>query len=250
MTGSALNTLINYYCKTNDTVFTQADKLVLVNLIKDELANLISLRNEQVWVMPAAFDLVASSVTAREYGFPTDILNHIITVELALDTTIPTVFVPCVPYPGGMQRLLRELNGITEAKITNLFNNEQPKYVLMRNSIYVLSGTITALTDGGKLRYRLYPADLANLSGSTDLSLDPTTSSFGFPKGFHELLARKVGINWKSSKPKPIPLSALDLLYKQDLGDALDGVSESDLGAEIVGSLPSEDSPSQLGSNC
>lgn len=249
MTGTQLAALIRKYTGTNSTTYTDSDVLVDVNNVKDEFGGLISKRNENLFIIPATFDLVASSVTAREYSFPTDILNHLATVELALDTSQATVFVLCRPFPGGLQRLVRELDGITEAKITNYFNNQHPYYIITRNSLYLLSGTISALSAGGKIRYRLFPADLANLSGTTGLEIDPTTSSFGMPKTFHELWARRVSIIFKSSKQKPIPLSSLEKVYEQDLGRALSVISEVDLGEEIVGSLPKEDSPSQLGAN-
>ena len=249
MTGANLITRIRYLTKTTSVSLTDADALPLVNSVKDEIAGLISQRNEQLFVIPSTFDLVASSVTAREYALPDDILSNLMTVELALDTASPTVFVACLPYPGGMQRLLRNLNGITEAKITTEFTNSNPFYIKMRRSIYILSGTVSALADGGKIRYRLYPADLANLTGVADLNVDPTTTSFGMPKNFHELWARRVGIIWKQGRPKPIPLSDFEKLYDRDMESALDSISDDDYAEEIIGSLPEGDSPSQLGAN-
>ena len=132
MTGANLITRIRYLTKTTSVSLTDADALPLVNSVKDEIAGLISQRNEQLFVIPSTFDLVASSVTAREYALPDDILSNLMTVELALDTASQTVFVACLPYPGGMQRLLRNLNGITEAKITTEFTNSNPFYIKMR----------------------------------------------------------------------------------------------------------------------
>ena len=249
MTGTQLATRIRKYTGTTSTTYTDAQALADVNVVKDEIAAQIAQRNPQKFIIPATFDLVASTVTAREYSFPSDVLNHIVTLELALDTAQPTVFVPCTPYPGGLQKLLRDLNGITEAKITNLFTNEEPHYVLQRDGILILSGTISALSGGGKLRYRLYPADLASLSGSTDLSLDPTTTSFGMPKNFHELWARRTSIFYKTMRPNPMPLSALEKVYETDLKVQLDAISESDLGGEDFGWLPPGDSASELGAN-
>ena len=249
MTGTQLAALVGKYTGTTSVTYTDATLLVDANNTKDELSNHIIKRNEQLFIIPATFDLVASSVTAREYSFPNDILNQLVTVELALDTSQSTVFIPCLPFPGGMQRLLRQIDGITEAKITANFTNNRPYYVIQRNSIYILSGTISALSAGGKIRYRLYPADLANLTGTSELNIDPTTSSFGIPKSFHELWARRVSIIFKSSKQKPIPLSPLEKNYENDLENALNSISESDLGEEIRGFLPSSDSPSVLGSS-
>ena len=254
MTGTQLLTLIRKYTGTTSGTLTEASALVDVNNVKDDLGAKISERNEQLFVIPATFDLVVSSVTAREYSLPSTILNQLVTVEIALDTSDATIFKVCRPYPGGMQRLVRNLDGITEAKITASFTNDTPYYIKMRNSIYFLTGSITsthasASNARGKIRYRKFPADLANLTGSTDLSVDPTTTTFGIPKSFHELWARRVSIIHKSSKQKPIPLSALELRYDTDLKDALDSISDDDLGEEEFGFLPDEDSASALGQN-
>ena len=248
MTGTQLATLIRKKTKTTTATYTDAELLLDVNNVKDELSSLIAKRNEQMFMMTVLDNLVASATT-RKYALPTDMLNNIFTIEAALDSAQPTVFVPVLSYPGGLQRLLRNLDGITEAKITNYFTNEQPRYILEGNDLMILSGTITALANGLKIKYRLYPADLANLTGSTDLSLNPTTTSYGIPKNFHELWARRVSIVWKSDRPKAVPLSALELNYKEDLKEQLDAISESDYGEEIIGSLPAEDSPANLGQN-
>lgn len=253
MTGTALATLIREITKTNSTTLTDATLLVHANNVKNELSPQIAKKNEQLFVIPATFDLVASSVSAREYPLPSTMMNQLITVELALETDA-THFVVCWPYPGGRQRLVRNINGITEDNIQGNFTNSHPYYIKIRNGIYILSGEITstiasASNARGKIHYRKYPSDLANLSGLTDLSIDPSTTTFGIPISFHELWARRVSIIWKSGRPSPVPLSALELAYESDLNKALDFISIDDLGDEVRGFLPAEDSPSQLGAN-
>lgn len=224
-----------------------------VNSVKNDLSAEISKRNEQLFIIPATFDLVVSTVTAREYSLPSTILNQLATVELALNESDATKFIVCKPYPGGLQRLVRELDGITETNVTGLFTNDTPHYYKTRNGIYILTGTInstiaSASNARGKIRYRKFPGDLANLTGTAELYLDPTTTTFGVPLSFHELWARRVSIIYKSSRPKPIPLSELEKIYERDLERALASISSDDLGEEIRGFLPREDSPSQLGS--
>jgi hypothetical protein len=255
MTGAELNTRINKYVGSTDTTFTQAVKLPIVNSVKDEFAAEIVKRNEQLFMMTNTDDLVASSVTAREYALPDDLLGHIFTVEAALDVDDATVFIPALPYTGGLQQLIRNLNGITETKITDAFTNEEPKYILTRRGIYLLSASITAAlvtsngTNGLKVRYRLYPADLANLTGSTGLHVDPTTTSFGVPLAVHELWARRVSIIWKSSRPKPIELSPLEKDFEKDFEKALDLISDDDYGKEEFALLPESDNAENLGAN-
>ena len=254
MTGTALATLVREYTKTDSNTFTDATLLVHLNNVKNELAPQIAKKNEQLFIIPATFDLVASSVTAREYPLPSTMLNQLATVELALDADDATIFYICRSFPGGMQRLIRELGGITELNITGYFTNTNPYYIKTRNGIYILTGSITssiatASNARGKIRYRKVPADLANLTGIVDLSVDPSNITFGMPLSTHEIWARRVSIIFKSSRPKPIPLSALELNYEKDLDKALDAISIDDLGDEIRGFLPSSDSPSVLGQN-
>lgn len=255
MTGTQLATLIRRYTGTTSTTYTDANVLVDVNNVKDEFSAEIVKRNEQLFMITATDDLVASSVTAREYALPDDLLGHIFTVEATLDESDSSVFIPVLPYPGGLQALLRNIDGITETKITNQFTNEEPKYVLTRRGIYLLSATIDSDlvssngTDGLKIRYRLYPADLANLTGTTGLHVDPTTTSFGIPLAFHELLARRVSIIWKSSRPKPIELSSLEKDFDKDFKKALDLISDDDYGREEFGLLPDADDSAHLGND-
>lgn len=249
MTGTQLTTRIRYLTKQDSVTLADADLLPIVNTVKDAFAEEIIKRNEEYFIIPAFQDLVASTVTVREYPLPDDLLSQLATVELALDTSNPTVYIACLPFKGGLQRLVRELNGITESKITNYFTNQAPQYYLTRRGIYILSGTISALSNGLKIRYRLYPADLANLTGSTDLSIDPTTTSFGLPKQFHELWARAVSIEWKGAHPGSVPLSEKEKNFANDFQAKLDSISDDDLGAETFGFLPVEDSPQNLGAN-
>lgn len=210
--------------------------MIYANDAKNELASLISKRNKSLFMMTDTQNLVASTVTAREYSYPSSVLNNLFTVELALDTSDATVFVFCEPYPGGFARLSREINGITELKITNNFDNTNPRYVKTRNGIYILSGTIAATTNGLKIRYRLYPADLAtaDLSGSTDLSVDPSTTTFGMPKQFHDLWVRRTSIGWKGDHPGAVPLSPLEQRYDKDLEDQLVAIQEDDFAEDFV----------------
>ena len=250
MTGSELNTIIRRYTGTDTTSYTAANCLLDVNNIKNDFAARIAQRNEEAFIIPTLYDLVASSITAREYPLPDDMLSHIATVEIAVDSAIsPLGYVPVRPYPGGLQSALVNTGGLTEAKIIQVFTNTKPFYFITRKGIYILSGTLSAVTSGLKVRYRLYPADLANLSGSTGLHVDPTTTSFGMPLQFHELWARAVSILWKSQRPKPMPLSKKELDFDNDFELALQAFEENDLAEEHIGSLPSADSPSVLGAN-
>jgi len=238
MTGTQLAALIRYKTKTNSTTFTDADMLPLVNTFKDEISSMIVERNNGMFLVPTTFNLVASS-TSREYALPDDLLNRMQKLELKFTSSDAR-------QPA---RYLKDWQGSeTESEIVKSFSNAKGgfAYVIRRRALLILSGTIIAVTDGGRLWYHSYPADLANLSGVTGLEVDPSTTTFGFPRQFHELLARRVSIEYKGSKPKPIPLNAMEKNYEVDLKVQLDAVARVDNSAEIIGDdLP----PEQTGDN-
>lgn len=233
MTGTQLNALINYKAHTTDTTFTQADKLVLVNIFKDEIASMIVERNNGMFLIPQTFDLVASS-TSREYFLGDDLLNRLHKVEIKFasgDARKPAKYIK--DYAGSE----------TESEIVKVFSNTYPNfaYTIRRRALFLLSGTVTAVTGGGRIWNHIFPADLANLTGSTDISVDPSTTSFGFPRQFHELLARRVVIERKGRQPKPIPLTEKERTYETDLKVQLDAIAHIDNSGEIVGSLPPDE---------
>ena len=87
-----------------------------------------------------------------------------------------------------------------------------------------------------------YPADFTVLSGSTDMATDPSATTFGFLRQFHELLARRVSIEYKGSQPKPLLLNRHEQNYENDLKIQLDAISHTDNSAEIIGnSLPASE---------
>jgi len=228
-------------------VLSAATLLVLANESKNDLAEKIVERNPQYFTISALFDLVASSVTAREYPWPDDILSRIVTVEADMTGNSPLKYIPLKPYPGGMERLVDNIGGITEANIIANFSNDDANqansggawYVQTRRSIYILSAAIVAVTNGGKIRYRAYPADLANLTGSTGLHLDPTDTTFGMPLQFHNLWVDLAVIKYKTERPNPLPLSELDKQYPVRLEEALRSIGLDDQRGEMFGTLPS-----------
>lgn len=224
MTGAELNTLINEKCGTNDTTFPQARKLRLVNIFLKEIASKIVARNSGYFLIPATFDLVANQ---REYSFPDGLVDRMHKLELKFSSTsarFPSIY------------MKDYLGSETESEIVNQFGNEegQFRHTIRRRAVFILSGTIPNVTGGGRLWYHQYPADLANLVGTTDLSIDPSTTTFGLPTDFHELLARRVAIEWKGSRPKPMALNATEKNYQIDLKAALDDIAHPDNSGEII----------------
>lgn len=230
MTGTTLAALIRYKTRTNSTTFTDTDMLPLVNIFKDEIASKIVEKNNGMFLIPQTFDLVADR---REYAVGDDLLNRIHKVEIkfaAADSRFPSTFIK--DYQGSE----------TESEIVKNFSNAQGGFAhtIRRRALFILSGTIISVTAGGRFWAHIFPADLANLTGTTGLEVDPTTTSFGFPRQFHELLARRVSIEYKGRQPKPIPLNRHELNYEQDLELQLAVIARLDNSGELIGLLPPE----------
>lgn len=224
MTGTQLAALVRYKTRTNSTTFTDADMLVLVNLFKDEISSMIVERNNGMFLIPATFDLVADQ---REYALGDDVLNRIHKLELKFTSTTSR-------FPS---EYIKDYRGSeTESEIIKHFSNVEGEFAhtIRRRALLILSGTISAVTNGGRLWYHAYPADLANLTGSAGLEVDPSTTTFGFPRQFHELLARRVAIEYKGRQPKPIPLNKSEAQYDRDLEIQLQAVSHIDNSGELV----------------
>jgi len=226
MTGVQLAALVHKKTKTNTTTFTLADMLVYANIFKDEIASKIQQRRSEIWNIPSLDDLADDQ---REYAFPSDVLNNIVSLELKFSAAGDYV----IATPLARRHYADVLQ---ESKIVNDFDNLDPRYFIRRQAIYILSGTIVEVTDGFKLVYNAFPADLADLEGLADLSVDPTTTTHGFPREFHELWARRVGIEYKNNND--MALSRKDLEYDRDLEATLDEFSIPNLDEEIVGALP------------
>jgi len=228
LTAAELNTLINFKCRTNDTTFALADKLYLVNFFKDEIASLIVEKNAGYFLIPTTFDLVGDQ---REYTFEDDQLNRMHKLEIkfaAADARQPSNFIK--DY-GGSE---------TESEIVKYFTNSKGGFahIIRRRGLLILSGTIVAVTAGGRLWWHKYPANLANLTDTTGLEVDPSTTTFGFPRQLHELLARRVSIEYKGRQPKPIPLNDMDKRYQIDLDIQLAAMATIDNSGEIIGEFP------------
>ena len=124
MTGAQLTTLIRRKTKTNSTTYTDADLLVDINLIKDEIVLELQQVRPEIFNIPGLQDLAASS-TSREYIIPTAALNRIIDLELKFTASGDYVLASHIArrhYKDSLQ----------ESKIVNNFDNLEPKYFIRR----------------------------------------------------------------------------------------------------------------------
>ena len=233
MTPAQLNTYVNRIARTNDTTFTQADKLILANLYKDEISSAISKKHTTYFHLTALQNLVASSTLAsREYAFPTAVMNNLLWLEVAFTTDTPLKYIKVPPISRYALK-----HALTEAQITNNFSNEAPRYLRRARFIVLLSGTVIAVTSGMRVTYVRWPSDLANMTeASTDMDTDPSSTTFGFPRRFHQLLGDRMGIHYKETNT--IKLSKHDLGYEDRLETALNEINVEDNYEEMIGEVP------------
>lgn len=208
--------------------------LLDANTFKDELAGKIQAARPDIWNVPATFDLAADT---REYALPSDINGRIVSLELKF--TSSGDYVVSRPYKKNPDDLV-----LQESIIVAQFNNSTPHHFLRRNALYILSGTIIAVTDGGKIVYDAFPADISSMAGSTDMSVDPSTTTHGFPKAFHELLERRLSIFYKGKEG--MKLTPDELNYENDLDAKLAEFSTGNIAVQETADMPSGES---LGGN-
>lgn len=210
---------------------TDATLLLLANVAKDDIAKEIAKANEDFFGAVLTRNLEAGR---REYAMPDDILNNIKTVEAKLDGSNISRLIPF------------DLNSFKrptgEMDIRNDFAGKSPAYDIYRRAIQLYTGdAIIDVTGGLILRAIIYPADFTEFSSSTDMAVDPTEFTFGFPRQFHELLARRVSIMYKSGQERPKALTDSERLYDADLARAIAAISNPNLDASVEATVPDND---------
>ena len=240
MTPLAITNLIRRKTRSTSATFSDTDILVDVNTFKDEIASRIQQIRPEIWNIPAVDDLVLNQ---REYAFPNDVINNLVSLELKFGIGADDKYIKATP----LKRLPTGIALEQESTITDNYTNDNPFYFVRRNAVFILSGSIVAVTDGLNLVYNAFPANLTDLASSIDMSSDPTTTTSGFPREFHELLARRVSIHYKDLND--IKLSREDQLYEQDLEKALEDFSTAIQDLQEIAQMPSSQSMSGHGFN-
>lgn len=233
MTYAAFARLCRFYTQTSPASFSDDELVLLANAARDEITSTIANRQGtgDVFLVPASTDLVEDR---REYAFPPDKLNAIKYVEAKLDGTN---FI-----------ILKELDLVQydrptdETTIISRFNNSEggAAFDIHRDSLWVYSGSIVAVEDGLKLWYQAFLKELntAKLASTDDMSTDVSSTEHGFPRLFHELLARLVSIMWKGARDKPVPLSPRESSYMVDLEMRIQEFSGYNVGTSFKASVP------------
>jgi len=219
--------------RTNSTTFTDANIISLMRQRQDEIAQAILKADEDILLIPQTVNLVLNQ---REYPFPDDILSRIKRVEAKLDGTnwikLTEVDLTSVKTPIAL-----------ESDITNHFSNIEGGafFDLRRKSIFLLSGSVTAVTGGLKLYCDTYPTAITDLTSGSEMNIDPSTTTHGVPRPLHKLWATGTIIDYKESREKPIPLSEQELNYERYLLRAIETLKHGNLDREVESSVPYND---------
>ena len=232
MTPAQLTSYVRLKTKTNSTTFPDANILLLANMFIDDFAKEIIKVNEDYFGMPQTTNLVEDQ---REYSLPCELLNQIKFVEAKLDGTNWVA--------------LSELDLTTYHRptneseiVANFANGEgQAFFDIFRNSLWIYSGTIIDVEAGLKLWSLDFPAHLDDLTSTTDMSVDPSTTTHGFPRAFHELLCRRIVIEKKELGDKPIALTTHEQKFDTDFYRAIDSLRPANLDRAVKGELPATD---------
>jgi len=239
MTPAQFASHVRLKTRTNSTSFTDADMLIFMRARQQEIAEAILRADEDILLVPQYRSLVADQ---RDYSYPGDILSRIKKAEAKLDGTNWIVLTEID---------INDFNTpiATEANITANFNNSQlsednpegARFDLIRRSLVIYSGTITSVTNGLRLYCDTYPSEITDLTSTTDMSEDPSTTTHGVPRPMHRIWADGVVIDWKESRSKPIPLNEREQNYEYRLEKAIQVLKHGNLDREVMGGLPAAD---------
>lgn len=227
-------TYVRFHTKTDSTTLTDAELVALANVQKDTIAKEIAKTNEDIFGMVYERDLEAG---VREYSFPAQILSNLKAVEACVANN-------CTEFKKLTETDLTQYRGTTaEAAIRQGYAGKF-NFDIFRKSLWLLTGDeILAVENGLKLWAIQYPEDLttAKLASTDDMSVQPSTTSHGMPREAHEIWARAVIIEYKNSKPKPIPLNERELNFANDLQLVLNALKGTNLDRQNTGTVPYND---------
>jgi hypothetical protein len=230
MNPTELASYVRLKTRTNSTTLTNADLLVLANVVKNRLVYRALDADEDLFLVPTYLNLVANQ---REYPLHSELLSRIKRVEAKLDGSH---FVKLSEFD--LPQHLKPIS--TETDITANFGNGEGEafFDMMRSSIWIYSGTITDVTDGLKIWINTTVADITSMTSTYDMSLDPSTTTHGIPRALHDVLATGVIIEWKESREKPIALSQTELNYENDVAKAVNSLKKGNYDRQVIGLLP------------
>lgn len=241
MTPAKFASYIREATHTDSTSLTDAQILAIANPIKEELSLDIVRVDEDILLIPKLANLVEDQ---REYPLPLDMVGGFRSLYAMLDGTnyvkLTEMKFHNITFP------------LTETEITARFSNIDGEafFIKYRKSIYILSGSITSVTNGLKIYPQEFPADFSALTDTTtDMSVDPTTNSNGFPRELHKLWADMVIASYKQNRPRPLPLNEEEKKIELRKRNILHNLREQSMDTNNIMTIPSASSRGNNGYN-
>lgn len=224
-------TYVRKKTKTDTVSLGDVELKIYANIAKDEVASAITEANEDYFGITEYRNLEAGK---RNYALEGDILNNVKFVEAMVDG---------VKYKHLSGYDLHKMDIATdEASITSYMAGRKDGFFIYGGELFILSELpITDVTDGIKIWAMVFPADITDLTLTSDMSEAPNEYAFGIPKQFHELVARRTVIEYKNSQEKPMPLTEKELKYDADLKAAVNKLKGQNLDETIVPESPYDD---------
>lgn len=227
MTPAKFAAYIRLRTKTNSTTFPDADILTYANIVKDDMVKEITKVNEDYFGMELLRDLEAGK---RSYLYPSDVLNQIKYTQAMLDAInwshLEEFDVNSYRRPTDEDSILANWAG------------KKPEFDIFGGQLVIYNDTaIIDVPDGLKLWAMIYPADLTSLAGTTDMSVAPSTISFGVPRQLHKVWATMVIVEYKTSKEKPIPLTEDEQNVQIAMQQAVNSLRGGNLDRAIVATV-------------
>ena len=236
MTSNQARELIRQYTTTNSETFSDTRMLLLMNTAKDDIAKEIIQVNEGYFGERSVRDLVGGR---REYRFPEDILSNIQSVEAMIngETFVRLEETGFYDYNKPLQ----------EELIREHFMGRKPQFLCFRSALWLLSEQEIPDADEGLVLFHMtYPADIEYFT-DYDMSIwrddagETDEQKRGFPRQFHELMCRRTSIIYKSSRPRPIPLTEREQAYEFDLEKSLRSIRGLNIDRSITADYPRDD---------
>lgn len=216
--------------------------IVLANVAKDQIAKEIIRVNDDYFGKKILIDLVNGQ---RDYPLVTDTdtikgFMKIKFAELNTDNTST-----------GWKRMTRadlEYNQHTtdESTILSKYAAQNPQYLLFGNTITILTGFAPVASTGGIRLWAIFnPTDIEVDQFDEDIidrdiSDSPVDGGIGIPTQFHELMARKVIIDYKESQSTPIKLTEREQNFLFDLINTANNI-ERVADDQFQASVPPDD---------
>lgn len=211
MTPAQLAYYVRKKTRTDASSLPDTILMIYANNAKNEICAKILKTDEDYFGLMLTRDL---AVNKRNYGITSEIVGGLKYVEAKID--------------GVNQKYLRPYNltklgvGTDEASILSYMAGRPWGYFIFGKQFFVLSDSAMIDVSGGLIMWaNVFPKDITDLTSTIDMSAAPSTTEFGIPTLLHELIARRVIIEYKNSQEKPIPLTEKEQKFDIDVSETI-----------------------------